>query len=228
MSRPTHGAADEKTSRKGDLMGRDGGLPGEQIPIACVCGKRYRVSVANAGAKLTCKVCGEKVRVPRAAAVSERSRNVILAEMGIDSDVAKARYKAEKLRETPQPRVYRCVRCEGTIPASKLKGAYVRGELLCEPCRDSAQVVDRKAEAEEEEDERKGRKRASIEGGRGAHARGAALLALAFGAFFFLGIFAPFWIVFDARLVASVAMGLLIAVPGGLAVYARQRGLAYL
>ena len=211
------------------MSNENAGLPNEKVSVACECGKRYRVSLEKAKTKLTCKVCGKKIRVPRAAAVSDRSRNDILAEFGIDSDVAKAKYKQEKLRETPQPRVYKCVRCENKIRADEIKGAYVKGELLCKGCRDSAEVVDRRAEADKEESERKGR-RPAVEGKvlRSKQQREAALLSLGYGVFFFLGIFAPAWVVFDVKLVGAISVALLVGVAGGLAVYARRRGLAYL
>ncbi|MBI3722627.1 hypothetical protein HY251_01530 [bacterium] len=203
-------------------------LPEKKIEVSCECGKRYRASAAKAGTRIRCKECGGRIRIPRFSGISERSRDGILAELGIDSDVARAKYREEKLKETPQPKVYKCIRCEAKIRASELKGAYVRGELLCKACRDAALVTERRAADEKEVDERERSLAESRVESRERQRREATFWALAYGAFFFTGVFAPAWIVFSVSFTAAGAMGLGFALLGGLAVYATRRGAAFL
>src|SRR3989442_44437 len=108
----------------------------EKVKFSCSCGKRYRVPKTKVGKRITCKACGEKVKVPgrRETAVSDRSRKDILAGLGIDPLAAAQAYEQEVERRRPK-RVYRCTRCVGELEPSELKGAYIQGELVCNGCR---------------------------------------------------------------------------------------------
>src|SRR4051794_38983160 len=120
-------------------------IPVHKVLVECACGKKYRVPAAKSGKKISCKNCGEKLRVPRETGVSERSRGDILASLGIDPVAAQEAYKAEVARREGK-KTYRCMRCEGDIGANELKGAYVQGELVCPGCRATDEVAERRAE----------------------------------------------------------------------------------
>lgn len=109
-----------------------------KIEFSCTCGKKYRVKAEKAGAKMRCKRCEKKIRVPRAF-VSGRSRAAILEELGIDPKTAREGYEAELAREKDleeaERLAYRCARCEAEIPGSELKDSYCEDGLLCSICR---------------------------------------------------------------------------------------------
>lgn len=191
-------------------------LPAPKIHVSCPCGKKYRVPAAKAGKKITCKACGEKVRVAREAGVSERSRGNILAELGIDPVAAEQAYRAEVDRRSQPKKTYHCTRCEGDIGAHELNGAYVQGELVCPGCRASEVVADRRAERE-----RDGKpKKAAVELVSDYRDPKKALAsALGFGALFFVGVLGPLWAVVGLRFVWAFAIALGVAGAGAGAVY---------
>lgn len=188
-------------------------LPVHKVLVECTCGKKYRVPALKAGKKITCKKCGEKVRVPRETNVSERSRGNILASLGIDPVAAGEAYKAEVARREGK-KTYRCMRCEGEIGANELKGAYVQGELVCPGCRATDEVADRKAERAKEA--QKEAAKALVTDYRDPIA--ARRAALGYGVLFFVGIAGPLLSLTSMR-VGSIAIALVVAVLGALTVY---------
>jgi len=193
-------------------------LPAPKIHVACTCGKKYRVPVAKAGRKLTCKGCGETFRVPREKGVSERSRGDILAGLGIDPVAAEKAYKAE-IERRGKKRVYFCTRCQGEIEAHELKGAYIAGELVCPGCRATDLVADRRAERDQ--DLRKARGGAAAVELISDHRdpKKALPRALGYGALFFLGLTLPLWAVFGLGLLKALGIGALVALVGGGLIY---------
>lgn len=194
-------------------------VPAAKIEISCDCGKRYRVPARKAGKKITCKACGESVRIPKPKKpdVSQRSRQQILAELGIDPMAAEEAYKAEVARRTKKSKAYHCTRCSQELVESELKGAYVEGELVCSSCRASAEVSDRKAEREAEEKKRKGP--AAVELTTAPDPQKALAAALGYGALFLVGIAGPLYFVADLGGLASFGLGLVVAGIGAATVY---------
>jgi hypothetical protein len=188
-------------------------LPVAKILVECICGKKYRVPAAKAGKKITCKKCGDKVRVPREAGVSERSRGNILAELGIDPVAAAEAYKAEVERRGAK-KTYRCTRCEGDIGANELKGAYIQGDLVCPGCRATDLVADRKAERAKEA--QKDAAKALITDFRSPEK--ARRAALGYGLLFFVGIAGPLYTVTKLGFV-GIAIATVIALAGAYTVY---------
>ncbi len=110
-----------------------------KLEFACSCGKKYRVKASKAGARMRCKRCRIKLRVPSDPNVSMRSRAVILEELGIDPATAASAYASErkrsKKRDADRSRSYRCTRCESKIAHDDLKPSYCADGLVCQLCR---------------------------------------------------------------------------------------------
>ncbi len=188
-------------------------LPIHKILVECSCGKKYRVPAAKQGKKITCKKCGDKVRVPREAAVSDRSRGNILAELGIDPVAAQEAYKAEVARREAK-KTYHCTRCEGAIGPDEIKGAYVKGELVCPGCRASDEVEDRKNERAKAA--QKEAAKAIVTDYRSPEK--ARRAALGYGLLFFVGIAGPLLTLSSMRF-GAIAIALVVALIGAATVY---------
>jgi DNA-directed RNA polymerase subunit M/transcription elongation factor TFIIS len=190
-------------------------LPALKVSAKCKCGKRYLVPAAKRGKKIACKACGGAFKVPRDSIVSRSARGKILADLGIDPEAAERNYKAEAERNAQPVKTYRCTKCDGTMQASDLKGAYIKGELVCPGCRASAEVMDRREE--ERKAERKQKDVLLTE--EVFHPERAMARALGYGALFFVGVAGPLFFVVGARAILAVALGLVIALVGGTMVY---------
>ncbi len=189
-------------------------LPIHKILVECECGKKYRVPATKQGKKISCKKCGDQIRVPREAAVSDRSRGNILAELGIDPVAAAEAYKAEVARRDQKKSTYFCTRCEGEIGANELKGAYVQGELVCPGCRASQEIADRKAERAKE-NQKEAAKALVTDYRSPEKARRA---AIAYGALFFVGIAGPL-LSLTSMTFGAIGIALVVALVGAATVY---------
>jgi transcription elongation factor Elf1 len=189
-----------------------------RIEFHCLCGKSYRVSARKAGKKVSCKVCGHRFRVPGVGQLSKSSRGNILLSFGIDPEAAEQAFMEESSRESPADRVYHCTHCQGAMGQDDLQGGYIKGELVCRACRDAASVEDRRLarEAEERHD-----RRADVALVTPYDARRAAIRAAVHGAVFFLGFAGPPFVIFGAPVLASVAVGAVVALVGGALVFHR-------
>ena len=188
-------------------------LPIHKILVECECGKKYRVPATKQGKKITCKKCGDQVRVPRETAVSDRSRGNILAELGIDPVAAGEAYKAEVTRREAK-KTYRCTRCEGEIGSNEIKGAYVQGELVCPGCRASDEVADRKAERAKE-NQKEAAKALVTDYRSPEKARRA---AIGYGLLFFVGIAGPL-LSLTTMTFSAIGIALVVALAGAATVY---------
>ncbi len=196
----------------------------QKIKVQCLCGKRYKVAAEKAGSEMKCGECGNAVFIPRPASVTGRTRKLILQELGIDADSAEKKYKDEVDREaaaTSGNRVYTCTKCEGKIKASELKGCYVKGELVCKPCQDSALVEDRRltAEAEAAAGSKDKRRKRVVKGGQ----KGSAFQSAKYGLLVFFGFGGPIWAV-GLGLLPALAVGLVLG--GAVAFFVHRREIA--
>jgi hypothetical protein len=190
------------------------------IRVACKCGKAYRVAASREGKRVTCGACAGTIRVPARGSISARSRQTILAELGIETGTAARRPSGKGRREERKPRTFECQSCRSAVDDSR--GAYVNGELLCLGCRSVEIVVDRRALQEESLARAAGTKRraSSVR----APELGPVASAIAHTILFFAGSAGPLCVVFGASGALSLAVGVTFALAGGFAVYrARAR-----
>ena len=183
----------------------------ETILVPCGCGRQYRVPAVKSGKIMTCRGCGARVPIPRLPALSTSSRSNVLLSVGIDPVAAGHAFERERLEEAEREsgrRSYRCTRCEERVDSTALSQAYFKGELVCEACRELLR-----------EDESEVRKRdraiASVRKGRRLpRSLGRALVL-------FLGFSGPLGTIFHVPVGAALAIGLVIALVGGLATHSR-------
>ncbi len=182
----------------------------ETIVVPCVCGKQYRVSAERSAKSFTCRACGARVQIPRLPALSKSSRSSVLLSVGIDPEAAERAFERERLeedeREGTRRKSYRCTRCEEIFDSKALSQAYYKGELVCVGCRNLLR-----------EDESEVRRRDT------------ALLAvrkdrrlpraLARAGVLFLGFAGPAWTILHLQVGVALAIGLVVALAGGLGTY---------
>jgi transcription elongation factor Elf1 len=173
--------------------------------------------------RITCKACGEKVRVPRQ--LSRSSVQKVLVSAGIDPAAALQAYEDERSREhereeSSRARVYRCTRCGlDMIGSSDLRGAYVKGELVCSGCRAVDEIVDKRA-SEREPRRLTPSAKAKTRRRRGDERRLA--VSVGYGVLFFLGTAAPLAVLSPIPAVLAGLVGGAIALAGGMYVYRIQ------
>lgn len=181
-----------------------------KIEFSCACGKRYRVPARKAGKRVTCKGCRRKVRVPGDAQISLRSRQVILAEFGIDPEQAAQAFEQE------QQASYACSLCARKLAEDEVGGAYGPEGLVCSTCR--AAAVEQRGEPAAG----KKKDKAAVEWSSGKDPAAVQRKALTLGALFFAGVTGLVWSVFGLSLLASAGIGAVVALGGAKLVQAQE------
>jgi hypothetical protein len=117
------------------------------------------------------------------------------------------RERLEENEKAPR-KSYRCTRCEERFDKAALSQAYYRGELVCEACRDLLR---------QDESEVRRRDTAIIAVRRERRLP----RALARAAVLFLGFAGPAWTILHLGGGVALAVGVVIALAGGLVTYGR-------
>lgn len=183
----------------------------EKIRVRCKCGKGYRVAPKKAGKKITCKGCGERVKVPGIRALSKSSRGNILLSVGIDPEASHRAWEEESSRSNGgATKKWKCSECAAPLESGELKGAYIMGELVCSVCR--AGLEDRR---EGREGEERAKKHADVAILTAMSPERAKRLGVLYGALFFVGFAGPLWAVFSLHFVLAVLVGAAVGSGGG-------------